>query len=49
MQELTQPAQGGSSSTPWLALAIAMLALAIGGFVAVEAVRLRRRRERPAG
>jgi hypothetical protein len=49
-QELAQPVQGGvGSSTPWLALAIATLAVAIGGFVAVEAVRLRRRRERPAG
>ncbi len=40
---------GGGSSTPWLALAIAVPAAAIGGFVAAEAVHLRRRRDRPAG
>ena len=49
-QELAQLAQsGGGSSTPWLALAIAVPAVGIAGFVAAEAIRLRRRRARPAG
>jgi hypothetical protein len=44
-QELAQPGQsGGGSSTPWLALLIAVPAVGIAGFVAEEAIRLRRRR-----
>jgi hypothetical protein len=49
-QELAQPGQsGGGSSTPWLALMIAVPAVGIAGFVAEEAVRARRRRARPVG
>jgi hypothetical protein len=49
-QELALPGQsGGGSSTPWLALMIAVPAVGIAGFIAEEAVRARRRRTRPAG